>query len=178
MGVLNSLNPNESELMCRMYAESAKMMGTPCMYHEIVNEEKRANKHYDNDPVRTYSDPVRIDILLETQVSKVRGEKVNESDDTSQDIFIPKYDAEGNKFLPVKYSIVEVIQDFENSEYNIKYEISEVKTDMLHPVYWKCTISPYKAVLDIDPNTEGLQTELGGDGVSAPRFLNYKKEMK
>ncbi len=174
MGLLNSVKDQELNILAIMYAEGAKLLGTSCNYYKLVSSEDRPYKDSANDPIRQYEEPVLLDVIFESQESKLRGTKVTlEHDDGSKVANIPRVDRLGNSISIVEYSKLEVLTP--DSEYNQVFDISNITIDSNNPVYFICKLTPHRVVLDLDLEKDGVQDNLGGSLMMDNQYLNYKR---
>lgn len=175
MGLLNS-GYSPHEVLAKMFAESAYALGTRCNYYPIANKDLRPIRDVEGDPIAEYESPRVVDVLFETQLTKMRGKKSStEHDEASQTVSIPKIDVSGEPLILVKNSLLEIMTEDENSDNPIRYEISDIKANAFNSAYWECIICPARVQYDIDPDTPGVQDKKEGNPLVAPVYLNYKR---
>ena len=137
MGLLY-MNQVEHELWEERITEAAYLLGQECMLYQINSKDDDINR----DPKIEYKEPVKANILLETQPKPVlkRMGWVTETDELPYVAYITRLAEDYSPIVIEKYVKISV----PNSLGETDFIISDVAGSKIDPLFWTCKLVPYR----------------------------------
>lgn len=140
---MGKLGPSQKEqrYLRRNIAEAASLIGQEALLYQIESSEEDINF----DDYIQFKEPVKINILFEDNPKPVL-EKYNwfkEEEGLPYVAYITALDEEYNDIIVEKNCILELVQtQIETSA--TRFNIIEVRGDMINPLVWICKLAPYR----------------------------------